>query len=310
MSGSPVLFVTTDDELSNQLTEAIRDAGSTIQLELVRYLHDAVKRFAERSYRAALCVVETPDEIAGVIRLKKAKPDMPVVMLTGLADPAVSALGEQMGADLVLIRRGNSKRNAQGVLEALETVRLARETRQHVARSKELAGDIRELTRGSRELIATAIALAAASEGGEFGVLVVEDLPTDLILLTRALKNAGLPPFVRAVTTAEEAERYLRGEGGHRNRAKSPLPSLIISDLNLPGMSGLGLLRLVREDPDLRSLGFIMYTGSDREEDRQEAARLGANFYITKAHDPLPLIEVVQSIFARFMQERAGIPPR
>jgi two-component system, response regulator len=63
------------------------------------------------------------------------------------------------------------------------------------------------------------------------------------------------------------------------------LPSLILTDLKMPRMDGLELLRRVQDDPRLRSIPVAILTSSSHEEDRTEAARLGAIEYLEKPTD-------------------------
>ncbi len=139
--------------------------------------------------------------------------------------------------------------------------------------------------------------LAAAVQPGDFVTLIVEDEPSDLLLLIQALRKAGLPPYVRAVNSVPAAIAYLSGEGAHSNRSESPVPSLIISDLNLGKESGLDLLRWVRRESSLSHLGFILFTSSESEDDMKEAAFLNANLYILKSPRLGALVDVVRSVY-------------
>jgi two-component system response regulator len=289
--------------------ESVREIKPREKFDSASGAFEALKRLAECAYGAAVCVVESPDEIALVVRIKKARHDLPVVMMTSIKDPAISALGQQMGADRVLRMRENPRRNAEGLLRVLEIREAFRHTRHHFIRTKESVRDIVRLNAANRHLIAEMLGVAAACERGEFFVLIVEDSDDDYFLLSHRLKKSGLPSCYRRVETVPEALRYLRGEGGYQDRDLFPVPSLIISDLNLPGMSGLDLLRIVREEASLKDLGFVLYTSSEREEDSAEAVRLGANFYVVKSSTHDPMAEILHSIFARFIQERTGFPP-
>ncbi len=57
---------------------------------------------------------------------------------------------------------------------------------------------------------------------------------------------------------------------------------LVISDLGMPGVSGLDLLKKTREDLDLKFLPFIMLTGSDKEDDIRDATLAGVTAYFLK----------------------------
>ena len=80
-------------------------------------------------------------------------------------------------------------------------------------------------------------------------VLLVEDSPTDAILLEEAFKDTKIPNNLHIVTTGEDALAYLRHEGVH---AKSLMPDLIMLDLNLPGISGQDVLKTIKGDEKLQ----------------------------------------------------------
>lgn len=73
---------------------------------------------------------------------------------------------------------------------------------------------------------------------------------------------------------------------------KESLPSLLVIDLNLPGMSGLELIRFLKKDDRLAMVPTVVFTTSRSTADRQECARFGIDMY-TK---PLTFGELKQSI--------------
>lgn len=309
MSGSRVLLVSSNRASRDGLIEAVREIDPVKNLDIAMGAFEAVRRLAEGHHGAAVCVVDDPDDLGLVIRLKKARRDLPVVMMTSIQDPTLSAFAEQMGADLVLRVRGNGRRNAEGLLRILKTSDAIRRPRTGGASVKDLVCDVRRRSWVRREFIAGMLGLAAACDRGELSVLIVEDSDADYLLLSNQLKKSGLPPCSLRVSTGEEALGVLRGEGRYADRSAYPRPSLVVSDLKLPGMSGLELLRRLRRDDALKTLGFILHTSSERPEDSAEAARWGANFYVVKSIRSDPVVEILHGVFARFIQERTGFPP-
>jgi two-component system response regulator len=61
-----------------------------------------------------------------------------------------------------------------------------------------------------------------------------------------------------------------------------PQPGILLLDINMPKMDGLGVLNYIRNDGHLRRLPVIMLTTSEAEEDRLKSYNLGANAYIVK----------------------------
>lgn len=73
----------------------------------------------------------------------------------------------------------------------------------------------------------------------------------------------------------------------------------LITDLNMPGMSGLELLRAVREDRNLRNLPVLVVTADANREQIVEAARAGVNGYVVKPFTAAVLQKRIETIFER-----------
>ncbi|HTR44301.1 MAG TPA: response regulator [Thermodesulfovibrionales bacterium] len=109
-------------------------------------------------------------------------------------------------------------------------------------------------------------------------VLVVDDNADDAEFTKRALLKSGRGGLrVRSVGRGESALTVLREE--------EELPSLILLDLKMPGMSGIDTLRQIRADERLRRIPVVILTNSTLESDEQEAYREGADGFLHKAFD-------------------------
>jgi len=91
------------------------------------------------------------------------------------------------------------------------------------------------------------------------------------------------------VTCGEEALTYLRS-GEHAR------PSLIVLDLQMPGMTGLELLRAIKSSPALAKIPVVVLTTSDEQRDILESFDTGAAGYIVKPTDPEGFLEAVKAI--------------
>jgi two-component system sensor histidine kinase and response regulator WspE len=62
---------------------------------------------------------------------------------------------------------------------------------------------------------------------------------------------------------------------------------LVVSDIDMPRMTGLEFVRAIRGDPKLQSLPVVIVSYKDRDEDRTRGLEAGANYYLTKSsfHD-------------------------
>ena len=77
------------------------------------------------------------------------------------------------------------------------------------------------------------------------------------------------------------------------------LARLVLSDLNMPGLDGLGLLKTVRETDALKKMAFIMLTGSSDRESVQKAIELGVNNYIVKPFTVANLRERIEAVLGK-----------
>jgi CheY-like chemotaxis protein len=110
----------------------------------------------------------------------------------------------------------------------------------------------------------------------EVEILLVEDSAEDAALTLRALSRHNLGNRVHLVRDGVEALAYLRDIGP---------PKVMLLDLKLPKVSGLEVLRAVRQEPRLRTLPVVILTSSREEPDIASAYALGVNSYIVKPVD-------------------------
>ena len=114
--------------------------------------------------------------------------------------------------------------------------------------------------------------------------LVVEDSPTMRQLIVFALSR------IRGLTVVEAddgVDALKKLAGGHFD--------IILTDINMPVMDGLKLVKRVRGDEVLKAIPIVIITTEGAEEDRQRALALGANAYITK---PIQAPQVISKVKA------------
>ncbi len=102
-------------------------------------------------------------------------------------------------------------------------------------------------------------------------VMVVDDMATSRGLVINGLQEIGIQNITYETT----------GDAAFEVLSKSPV-HLVISDMNMPGMSGLDLLKSMRETPTTKRTGFILLTGSDDPSLVQRGIKLGMNNFIKK----------------------------
>jgi CheY-like chemotaxis protein len=124
-------------------------------------------------------------------------------------------------------------------------------------------------------------------------VLLVEDDQDHLFLIRRALSDLdGATVAVDEAANGEQALSYLE-------RARfddHALPQLVLLDLKIPRLDGFEVLRRIRADSLLRPLPVVVLTSSEQEEDREQALRLGATWYVCKPTDGARFRAEVQQV--------------
>jgi len=116
-------------------------------------------------------------------------------------------------------------------------------------------------------------------------ILIVEDSEDDFFAVQRAFKKAGLKNPLRRCSTGDQALDYLFRRGEFSDPETSPTPSVVLLDLNLPGLDGRDVLRLLKADPKLRRIPVIVLTTSNAEQDIEQCYADGASSYVQKPVD-------------------------
>ena len=115
-------------------------------------------------------------------------------------------------------------------------------------------------------------------------ILIVDDSASLRQVVKIALSNAGYE-----VVEASEGKDALSKLGGQRYH-------LIISDVNMPNMDGIELIKHVRQSPGNRFMPIIMLTTESQPEKKQEGKAAGASGWIVKPFKPEQLLAVVRMI--------------
>lgn len=124
-------------------------------------------------------------------------------------------------------------------------------------------------------------------------ILVVDDEAALTELVSYNLKKEG---FI--VDLASDGEAAL-------SKIKRGNYDLIILDLMLPGLQGMELCRILRNDPKTETLPIIMLTAKGEEVDRILGLEMGADDYIPKPFSPRELVARVKAVLRRSMEKPA-----
>ena len=141
-------------------------------------------------------------------------------------------------------------------------------------------------------------------------ILLVEDNPDDAALTLRAFKRSHVANPIAEARDGIEALDFLFARGVYSDRATAPLPTLIILDLKLPKLDGLGVLKAIREDERTRLLPVVILTSSKEEQDLISSYSLGANSYVRKPVDFNEFLEAVKVLGIYWLMMNQSPPER
>ncbi|HEX7653388.1 MAG TPA: response regulator [Verrucomicrobiae bacterium] len=123
-------------------------------------------------------------------------------------------------------------------------------------------------------------------------ILLAEDNPHDAELILNALEEHHLANEVVAVRDGEEALDYLYGRNQFAGRSNGQ-PVVVLLDLKMPKVDGLEVLKIMKDDANLRRIPVVMITSSREEQDLVRSYQLGVNAYVVK---PLDFQQFIDSI--------------
>jgi phosphate regulon transcriptional regulator PhoB len=124
-------------------------------------------------------------------------------------------------------------------------------------------------------------------------IMVVDDEEDIRELISYNLKKDGY-----AVSSASDGEEALK-------KIKAGNFDLLVLDLMLPGIQGMELCRIFRNDPKTKNLPIIMLTAKGEEVDRILGLEIGADDYITKPFSPRELVARVKAVLRRIGEKPA-----
>jgi CheY-like chemotaxis protein len=127
-------------------------------------------------------------------------------------------------------------------------------------------------------------------------ILLVEDEPSDVFLMKRAMKNAQIPNPLQVAADGQEAINYLSGVDKYSDRTQYPVPSIIFLDLKLPYKNGFEVLTWIRSQKHLDLTLVMILSSSSEERDIAQCYRLGARTYLVKPPNPAMLTELMVSL--------------
>ncbi len=127
-------------------------------------------------------------------------------------------------------------------------------------------------------------------------VLMAEDDADDRLMVEEAWNEVQSPHDLRFVEDGEELLDYLHHRGSYHDSKKSPRPSLILLDLNMPKVDGWQAVKFIKTDPELKRIPVVIVSTSGEYDDVVQAYDLGVNGYITKSLTFDGVVETIKAL--------------
>lgn len=138
-------------------------------------------------------------------------------------------------------------------------------------------------------------------------LLVAEDSDEDFAVFQRFMKRLNVQNPIYRCSNGDEVLDYLYQEGDYEDESDAPRPSVILLDLNLPGLDGRELLKHIKQDESFRKIPIVVFTTSSNPDDVELCYQRGANGYLIKPVGTPELQQTIQS-FVKFWLE-TNTPP-
>lgn len=124
-------------------------------------------------------------------------------------------------------------------------------------------------------------------------VLVADDDADDQFMLKEAFASLKFGLEISTVENGEELLDYVHQRGKYKG---TPVPKLILLDLNMPKIDGRECLKIIKAHPELCRVPVIIFSTSNNPEDISQSYSLGANSYIIKPYSYNELVGIIDVI--------------
>jgi len=126
-------------------------------------------------------------------------------------------------------------------------------------------------------------------------LLLVDDEPAHSVLVKRNLLKMGLSNAFVLLTSGQQVIDFINAQGEFGNRAVLE-KVFILLDINMPGITGIEVLKILKQDPTRQHIPIIMLTTSDDPSEINECFRLGCNAYFVKPVEHQQFVEKIQEL--------------
>lgn len=285
-----------DQALGEALSQAFQQHAPSLSTELTDLAAEQLDRLGESGYDAVVCWAERSDELDLVVRLRKSSPNLPIMLVSSETNARFRDEALEKGATTVLPDARSLPTLVDLIEQAVELRVAARETRSMAAEGRALTRDIRELTRQTNALTQeTRRRLERSLRPAPLPLLVSNDAE-QAFLTIKAFEKAEVFAPLPILRSPEEAMAYLSGRTPFEDRARFPMPSLILLDIHGSRVPGMELLGWIRQNDRLKHLPVIVLSSAINAADLKGAYGLQANSYLIKPGNFEELVEMVKAI--------------
>jgi CheY-like chemotaxis protein len=140
-------------------------------------------------------------------------------------------------------------------------------------------------------------------------LLVVEDSNEDFRMLQRLMRRMAVQNPIHRCTNGDEVLEFLYQQKSDalRNSKVALRPSVILLDLNLPGIDGRDILERLKQDKSFREIPIVVFTTSSNPKDIELCYQKGANGYLVKPMDAQELKKTIQAFVDYWLE--VNTPP-
>ncbi len=127
-------------------------------------------------------------------------------------------------------------------------------------------------------------------------VLMVDDDPDDRLIAKEAFEEIGLKAQLLFLGNGEELMDYVNRQGDFTDPASSPVPDVILLDINMPRMNGIEALQWLKAHATGKVIPVVMLTNSGNSDTIKQCYELGASSYVRKPLEFKELITALSSV--------------
>jgi len=138
-------------------------------------------------------------------------------------------------------------------------------------------------------------------------IMIIDDNASDLELIKRAFENNTRGNKILCIENGKDALAYLMGEGPFADRVANPFPTMLITDVKMPGVDGFDILEYLQNNPTKAIVPSLVLSSSEDPDDIRTAYRLGAFSYFVKPDKYEDLCDLTKSVLTYWKRNKTPL---